>query len=212
MKAKIALFIPTLALFGAAVLATPKVAVAYAEGDEPLTSESVSAEEEVSSEASSQKGFDIDAIVIDGKTIEQWKNELRDENTRSAAIIGLIAFSCGGLLFVLKWLKDHGMLKKTFGVVSDTKEYLKEKQEELEKAKKDFDEKRGAFEQYVSEKEKYIEGKISELEEKGKAYHEESAMGRAMLETILKTDPTLVKNGAYEEAKKAMEAIKNGKE
>ena len=203
---KLALALPIIALLGCSAFGLQKPVQAFAE-DSQESSEVVPEEQE----SSEPKKFNVDEVVIDGKTIEQWKNELKDSNTRSTAIIGLIVFAAGGFLFVLKWLTEHKIIKATSLLstanaeeIEKQKKLLAEKTEELKALELQF---RDTMESVYQE----VKFQLENMSKAQAEYAEESVMARQMLETIMKTDPTLVANGAWREAQKALEAVKDGK-
>lgn len=187
---KILFVIPLLALIGTTCFGMSKAIPAYAEGasEESVSqvSEEVSSVEEQSQSETASK-FDYNSIVIDGKTIEQWKKELSDENTRNAAIMAIVWTAATAALFLLKWLVEHGLIRKN----AKTAELASLSASELKDVLMQNEEKFKAY--YKS------------MEERSALAIQEAKKTQIMLDTIMKSDPTLVASDVYQKTLKALE-------
>lgn len=211
---KTLLFLSALGLTALTALPSSRPISVSAEGEEDtsLVSEAVSSAQE---EASSS--FNIDQIVIDGKTLEQWKKELKDNNTRNAAILALVPSVVLAVLYIIKWLADRNMLKKVNAVSS----LANLNTEDVKKLVAEYDEKLKGYEkqleQYVESSKKLygdakdaLNAKIDRaeallIEEKKKA---DSVM-KALME-IAKNDPDQISAGTYRRIKDILEVSDDG--
>lgn len=200
------LLIPFAALAFAAVLGGPKAMPAYAEGEEPIetsiaeasseevVSEETVSEESVESAAESSKKFDVNSIVIDGKTVEEWKRDLKDESTRNAIIMSFALSALPTFLFVIKWLTDRDLIGKAKKIVANTSAQLDALQAKADEQEAKFNEKIAALENHQQAFEEHAKKVIENGERTGD-----------MLELVMKTDPKLVAADAYAKAKRQVE-------
>lgn len=179
---KALLLLPLTALALSAPLLAVKPVAAYAE-EETSVSEETSVTE---TDSSTEGGFDIKDIVIEGKTLEQWKAELKDESTRNAAVMAIIMSLVPTLLFVIKWLTDRGVIGKTRKLQAECENIVNEVSGYVHDAKTIALKER----EKVTEQIELLKGMLDKANEEAKQY-------RDMLETIMKTDPTLVASEAY---------------
>lgn len=191
------LLIPFAALAFAAVLGGPKAMPAYADGEEPTETSiaEASSEEAVSEEtAESSKRFDVNTIVIDGKTVEEWKRDLKDESTRNAIIMSFALSALPTFLFVIKWLTDRDLIATAKKIVSCTSAQLNALQVKADEQEAKFNERVDALESHQQAFEEHAKKVIENGERTGD-----------MLELVMKTDPKLVAADAYAKAKRQVE-------
>ena len=191
------LLIPSLALLMAMPFAVDKTPVmAFAEGEETSEVEPVAEEqeepvaEEETDPSIDKKTFDIESIVIDGKTIGEWKKELMDEQTRSTAIMGLALAGAVALLGFIKWLLDHKLLtsnKTQIASLISENQQVKQLTSKLE----------GVVAEYKARDEKLMKAV--------KEAHGDAIRIEQILNIVMTHDPTLVSSGAFRKAKALLE-------
>lgn len=202
MKKLLKITLPIIALGMACAVPSIKPLPAFAEGEEPEIS-AVSSES-LSEEAPEEQGkFDVDSILIDGKTIAEWKRDLKDENTRNSTLIAIAVSLVFALLSVLKILSERGILKKNKDVADENQKNLLASKERYEEYVKAID--------ATSEKAKESMKEITDLLSSAKTVLEENKEAKeqlvGVLLEIIKADPNQVKAETY---KKAMKIIKGG--
>lgn len=208
MKTTIKLLLPaTMLLLTATFIPNSKPIGALA--NEELSSETTSVQEEQSEETSeSKKTNPIEQVVIDGKTIEQWKKELMDENTRVTAIIGIVAFLLGSGLFLLKWLSERGLLK--------TNKKDIERVETLATSIGESAKEALAYSEKAGEIANRIEKKAGEIPEEVKQVLKNNSDKIEMLEkvlfTMIENDPALIASNTYKKAMEIKKEMEHGKE
>ena len=126
-----------------------------ASSEEPVESSQEASDpvEETSSATTSKPGTweEIKDVKVEGKTIKEWIDGIKNEETRRSTLFALAIAVIVVVLTVLKWLTEHGLLKKNNLVaqlnlksIEDVKalnEKAKQQTEEaLVKAKEQFEE------------------------------------------------------------------------
>lgn len=173
-----------------------------AEGSEtPETSVVSSDEQTADSSSEGEKKFDVENVTIDGKTIAQWKEELKNENTRMAAIFSIAFITANGVLFALKWLNERGILKRADNNSKLTSEQIEVTKQALDKF---FDE----TSKEVTERINKAAQEIEAMQAKQEQYDEEHRAIIAMFEAIMKTDPNLVARDTYLNYKKNLDELR----
>lgn len=173
-----------------------------AEGSEtPETSVVSSDEQTADSSSEGEKKFDVENVTIDGKTIAQWKEELKNENTRMAAIFSIAFITANGVLFALKWLNERGILKRADNNSKLTSEQIEVTKQALDKF---FDE----TSKEVTERINKAAQEMEALQAKQEQYDEEYRAIIAMFEAIMKTDPNLVARDTYLNYKKNLDELR----
>lgn len=187
---KALMIVPFAALAFTAVFSGSKPLPVHAEGEEVSSVVETSVE---SSEEASKK-FDVNSVTIDGKTVEEWKRDLKDESTRNAALMAILMSAIPTLLFLIKWLTDRNLISKAKKVQEDAFVAL----EEINKLRVAVDSKASTYFGKVEEKTAELEDKLQKAQIEAQKTHE-------LLELIMKTDPKLVAADAYAKAKKQVE-------
>lgn len=173
-----------------------------AEGSEtPETSVVSSDEQTADSSSEGEKKFDVENVTIDGKTIAQWKEELKNENTRMAAIFSIAFITANGVLFALKWLNERGILKRADNNSKLTSEQIEVTKQALDKF---FDE----TSKEVTERINKAAQEMEAMQAKQEQYDEEYRAIIAMFEAIMKTDPNLVARDTYLNYKKNLDELR----
>ena len=187
------LVIPSLALLLTAPFCVKNApVVAYAE-DEEQTSQVTTEEETVSSEETATETapiIDLDNLTFDGKTFAEWKKELTDENTRFAAIWGIIWAVALGSITILSKFYDHKKVLTLKKLVED----LKNKNLSLE----DNADKLEKLLAAVGDRDKKIVAMVKEAKGDTKILKE-------VLTIVMTHDPTLVAAGAFKKAMSLLE-------
>lgn len=187
---------------------------AFAEGSEEevsLASESVEESIQESEEITSEgKTNPIDSVVIDGKTIEQWKKELADEQTRGAAITGIIVAGVGALIVFLRWLAEHGRISKLNAQALALKEKAEELNKLLQETKKEYLDPIDATYQGATDVVNGGLDKANAVMKKALAKFDEVEQ---LLLIMMQSDPNLIASDAYYKAMNYIKQVKsNGEE
>lgn len=185
----------------------------YAEGE--VSSTAVSSE--VVSVESSKGG--LGEIVIDGKTLDDWKKELKDESTRNNAIFTLALIVAFVTFYTLKWLSERKLLNKTNAISTlanlntvDLKKKIDEYDEKLKAYEKELSnaslEAVTAYEKGKAELQEKLDQANALLEKSNSNY---KAVIGSLLE-VVKADPNQVGAGTYKRIKEILEASENAEE
>ena len=195
MRKRFLLLIPMVALAATPFLCMKDAVPTFAEEE---ISSSVVPEEPSEGEGDTSKPK-IDDIVIDGKTIAQWKAELKDENTRMVAIFSIAFIAFEGVMFALKWASERGLLKKNLAQGTKLEDSGAKLEGLLGKNEKDAAEAVKKLQEDIEAMHKLYEGKAKE----------EAAI-ISMFESIMKTDPNLVAQNTYAKYEESLKALKEG--
>ena len=190
---KLLCFTALLAVIPAASLAgKPIMATADDSEEISLVSEEVIDEEPQEEETS--KASPIDQVVIDGKTIEQWKKDLADENTRLVTLLTLAIGVFFALLKVVEILSRRGLLKES----NENSGKIVNLTEAISEEKKNFDK------QYADLSEDLVTS-VAEVKELVNGLPELFGSVHEILLLMISSNPELVARDAYKKAKEILE-------
>ena len=176
---------------------------------EPQTSEVVSSSQEsVVSSQEEKKWEDVQNVKVEGKTIKEWIEGIKNEETRRSTLFALL-IACGGVVLIgLKWIAEHKVISKTKLIselnlqsIKDIKDLEAKYNEALEQAKA----KAEAINDDLNEKiEKFASLVASDSGER-------EAIRQALLE-IAKSNESMVAHGTFKKVRGIFEEADNGKD
>ena len=227
--------ITALGALSAVGFASVKTIEVKAEGED--TSQVVSSSQEQSSsqilsseESKPSTWEEVQNVKVEGKTIKEWIEGIKNEETRRSTIFALGFAVVGTMLIVLKWLTERGLIKKgnevsklnlqaieefkkqAQGVVDGYQAKAVEVQERLNEVVKDYEAK--AIEMHKKLEE--AQAKVAEQTDKmagllSKDGAEREAI-RVTLLQMLKDNPDYVAAGTFKKVRSYLEVKEDGKE
>jgi len=210
---KLAIFasIATLGMFTAVGLTNIKPIEVKADGEESSlvqSSEPVESSVVESSTASSSKPNtweEIKDVKVEGKTIKEWIEGIKNEETRRSTLFALAIAVIGVVLIVLKWFTERGLLKKGNKLYLENVNSIAEAKAESERL---LNEAKATLEEAnktIGEQAEKIKGLV-EIDSK-----EREAIRLTLLE-MTKDSKDFVAAGTYKKVRGFLEVKDNGEE
>jgi hypothetical protein len=192
--ASIAAAFASVGFFGSA----PSPVKAEGESSSLLISSSSPSSEIASSEESSSSSS-ASEFTIEGKTIDQWKNEIMEYQILGVSVSTLITL----LIYWILHYASKGDIKKALGVLSDAKAITQNSLDTMNEIKSKYDITDKNYDTAISAMEQTnvhlsnVEDKLTAMAQENKSLHDQNDSLKEILLTMCKNSPDLVKSGAY---------------